>query len=190
MVSRMARILIRAHKAPFVVADAETTYEKNTIGNNTGNLVFSQSVYRLLSVAGNDLSTSGLAKTAASKINDNYDHVVIPLANAFRPGYTTLEALADLIEQLTIPVTVVGVGAQASIDGDYRDHDWVAAATTRFVEGRAEPLGLDRRTRGVHRIVPPRPRLRRRARPGDRLPVDVHVRPRFRGAQEGRRADH
>ena len=38
----MARILIRSHKNPFTVADAETTLERNLIGSNTGNLVFSQ----------------------------------------------------------------------------------------------------------------------------------------------------
>ena len=102
----MPRILIRSHKAPFTVADAETTYDKNLIGNNTGNLVFSQSVYRLLSTADAELSTSGLAKSKAKSINGSYDHVVIPLANAFRPGYEpTLDALSTLIEELTVPVT-------------------------------------------------------------------------------------
>ena len=130
----MPRILIRSHKAPFTVADAETTYDKNTIGNNTGNLVFSQSVYRLLSTADAELSTSGLAKSKPSTVNDTYDHVVIPLANAFRPGYEgTLDALSTLIEQLTVPVTVVGVGAQASIEGNYKNADSVGAATTRFM---------------------------------------------------------
>ena len=51
----MPQILIRAHKNPFTVADADTTYRQNLIGNNTGNLVFSQAVYRLLSTADNDL---------------------------------------------------------------------------------------------------------------------------------------
>ncbi len=141
----MARILIRAHKAPFVVADAETTYNKNLIGNNTGNLVFSQAVYRLLSTDDAELTTSGLHKTPPAKINETYDHVVIPLANAFRPGYTALESLAATVEQLTVPVTVVGVGAQASIDGDYKDHEWVAAATTRFVRAvldRSPSIGV------------------------------------------------
>jgi len=57
----MPQILIRSHKNPFTVADADTTYRQNLIGNNTGNLVFSQAVYRLLSTATNDLETSGLA---------------------------------------------------------------------------------------------------------------------------------
>lgn len=135
----MPRILIRAHKAPFTAADAKTTYDKDLIGNNTGNLVFSQAVYRLLSTADAELATAGLAKSRAKDINGSYDHVVIPLANAFRPGYeNTLDALSALVEELTIPVTVVGVGAQASIDGNHKDVGSVGAATTRFVKAVLE----------------------------------------------------
>ena len=70
----MPQILIRAHKNPFTVADADTTYRQNLIGNNTGNLVFSQAVYRLLSTASNDLETSGLAKSHPRVINSRFDH--------------------------------------------------------------------------------------------------------------------
>ena len=130
----MPQILIRAHKSPFTVADADTTYRQNLIGNNTGNLVFSQAVYRLLSTADAHLETSGLARSHPRVVNSRFDHVVIPLANAFRPSYIeTLDALSNLIEQLTIPVTVLGVGSQASLDGVYRGADAVKPATTRFV---------------------------------------------------------
>jgi hypothetical protein len=130
----MPQILIRAHKNPFTVADADTTYRQNLIGNNTGNLVFSQAVYRLLSAAGATVETSGLARSHPRVINSRFDHVVIPLANAFRSTYIeTLDALSNLIEQLTIPVTVLGVGSQASLKGVYKGADTVDPATTRFV---------------------------------------------------------
>src|SRR3954453_3122948 len=135
----MPQILIRAHKNPFNVADADTTYRQNLIGNNTGNLVFSQSVYRLLSTADTDLETSGLAKSHPRVINSRFDHVVIPLANAFRPSYLeTLDALSNLIEQLTVPVTVLGVGEQASLSGVYRGADHVKPAVERFVRAVLE----------------------------------------------------
>ena len=130
----MPQILIRAHKNPFTVADADTTYRQNLIGNNTGNLVFSQAVYRLLSASEAHLETSGLARSHPRVINSRFDHVVIPLANAFRPSYIeTLDALSNLIEQLTIPVTVLGVGSQASLDGSYKGAEIVNPATTRFL---------------------------------------------------------
>ena len=130
----MARILVRSHKSPFTVADAETTLERNLIGSNTGNLVFSQATYRLLSIADNSLKTSGIAASRPTKINEDYDHVVIPLANAFRPRYVdTLEALTAVIDRLTIPVTVVGVGAQADLEGEHKRADAVDPVTKRFV---------------------------------------------------------
>jgi hypothetical protein len=149
----MPQILIRAHKSPFTVADADTTYRKNLIGNNAGNLVFSQSVYRLLSTADADLETSGadlekseLAKSQSRLINSRFDHLVIPLANAFRLSYIErLDALSTRIEQLTIPVTVLGVGSQASLDGTYRLADRVKPAATRFVRAvlnRSPSIGV------------------------------------------------
>ena len=142
----MPHILIRAHKNPFKVADADTTYRQNLIGNNTGNLVFSQAVYRLLSTADADLETSRLAKSHPRVINSRFDQVVIPLANAFRPSYVdTLNALSNLIEQLTIPVTVLGVGEQASLNGVYKDADSVNPAVSRFVRAvldRSPSIGV------------------------------------------------
>jgi hypothetical protein len=142
----MPQILIRAHKNPFTVADADTTYRQNLIGNNTGNLVFSQAVYRLLSTADADLETSGLAKSHPRVIDSRFDHVVIPLANAFRASYIeTLDALSNLIEQLTIPVSVLGVGSQASLTGIYKGADSLKLATTRFVRAvlkRSPSIGV------------------------------------------------
>ena len=80
------------------------------------------------------METSGLARSHPRVINSRFDHVVIPLANAFRSTYIeTLDALSNLIEQLTIPVTVLGVGSQASLEGVYKGADTVDPATTRFV---------------------------------------------------------
>jgi hypothetical protein len=141
----MPQILIRAHKNPFTVADADTTYRQNLIGNNTGNLVFSQAVYRLLSTPDAHLETSGLAGSHRRVINSRFDHVVIPLANAFRVSYIErLDALSTLIEQLTVPVSVLGVGSQAALDGSYR-FDRVKPATTRFVRAvldRSPSIGV------------------------------------------------
>src|SRR5690606_24047259 len=129
----MRRLLLRSHKSPFRVASAEVTLRHDLIGGNTGNLVFSQSVHRLLSTADAEITT-GLFRHTAPQINAEFDHLVIPLANAFRPRYVDrLDRLSELIEKLTIPVTVVGVGAQASIDGVRRDAERLDRATARFV---------------------------------------------------------
>lgn len=135
----MSRLLIRAHKHPFRPASAEKVLTKNLFGSNVGNLVFAQSVIRLLSVSGERLPTSGLIGRSPSEINAEYDHVVIPLANAFRHNYIpSLDGLSDLIENLTIPVTVVGVGAQASLKGHSGHANRLKPAVTRFVQAVLE----------------------------------------------------
>jgi Polysaccharide pyruvyl transferase len=142
----VARILIRAHKHPLEVASAEVTLGEHLIGNNVGNLVFSQAVFRLLSVQANDLATAKLTRGRAGKINAKYDHVVIPLANAFRRSFLDqLEAMTDIIEKLTVPVTVVGVGAQAPLTGSVRGSDQVNPAVRRFVRAvlrRSPSIGV------------------------------------------------
>jgi hypothetical protein len=130
----MARILVRAHKHPLKVASAETTLARHLIGDNVGNLVFSQAVIRLLSVEGNDLDTTKLIKDRAAQINEKYDHLVIPLANAFRRDFLyRLVPMTDIIEKLTIPVSVVGVGAQATLKGSVSAADQVNPEVQRFV---------------------------------------------------------
>jgi len=133
------RILVRAHKDPFTVADASTTLRRNLIGSNVGNLVFSQATFRLLSVPGTTIDASPLEPPAggagsADQINETYDHVVIPLANAFRSSFVEqLSRLTELIERLTVPVTILGVGAQARLSGAYGGAGKVDPLAGRFV---------------------------------------------------------
>lgn len=141
----MRRLLLRAHKDPLRTASAKITLRQDLIGGNAGNLVFSQSVYRLLSVSDAEITT-GLFQHSPDRINAEFDHLVIPLANAFRHRYTDkLDRLSGLIERLTIPVTVVGVGAQASIDGKRRNVDRLDRAVQRFVRAvldRSPTIGV------------------------------------------------
>ena len=140
------RILVRAHKHPYTVSNAERSLAKNSFGSNVGNLVFGQAVIRLLSIDGRRIPTSGLIGQRAAKINAEYDHVVIPLANAFRSSYVpSLEGLSKVIEKLTVPVTVLGVGAQASLEGRDKGADRSAPAITRFVRAvldRSPSIGV------------------------------------------------
>ena len=149
----MVRLLIRAHKSPTRVVDAETTLRKNLIGDNAGNLIFSQAVCRLLSTTDSEIETNKLppsTKITADEINAEYDALVLPLANAFRQSFLPgLEALTDLIEGLKIPVTVLGVGVQDSLDGESAQPDRVHEQARRFVAAvldRSPSLGV----RGEH----------------------------------------
>ncbi len=145
MTDHPQRLLLRAHKDPLRIASAEATLRHDLIGGNTGNLVFSQSVRRLLSTADADITT-GVFRYPPEQINAQFTHLVIPLANAFRHRYVDrLDRLSELIERLTIPVTVVGVGAQASLDGKVPGAKEVGPAVRRFVAAvlrRAPTIGV------------------------------------------------
>ncbi|QDP96842.1 hypothetical protein FOE78_13805 [Microlunatus elymi] len=113
----MPNILIRAHKSPFRIASAEESLEQNLLGRNAGNLIFSQSVCRLLSTRGTSERTVNLAGLERSfrpaSAAEPIDRLVLPLANAFRPGYQDqLARMTKIIKRAAVPVTVLGVGAQ------------------------------------------------------------------------------
>jgi len=115
------RILLRAWKDPFCVASPTATLQSNLIGNNAGNLIFSNAAYKLLWTSGTEVVASGPVPdlTAADQINDQFDVFVVPLANAFRRSFIAeLESLTALIRRLKIPVVVLGVGAQSTVGYD------------------------------------------------------------------------
>lgn len=79
-------------------------------------------------------------------INEQYDVFVIPLANAFRRSYRDrMLLLTKLIERLKIPVVVLGVGIQTSVDGDrerLRPIDDMVKRFTKAVLDRSPTIGV------------------------------------------------
>jgi hypothetical protein len=109
---------MRSGKDPWTVMSPEATLSTNVIGGNSGNFLFSYSSHRMLSRSDTEVVSNGLGftHTKAAQIDEEFDHLVLPLANAFRPDFRKgLDILSTLIEKLTIPVTVLSVGAQASL---------------------------------------------------------------------------
>ncbi len=131
-------ILLRAHKSPFTPASADKTFALNLIGNNAGNLVFSQAAYRLLSTRNNQIDARNITALSPDYINAHYDMVVIPLANAFRRSFVKqLEQLTRLIEGLTIPAVIWGVGTQGAVKGRAASPD-LDPAVTAFMRAALE----------------------------------------------------
>ncbi|GAA3014047.1 polysaccharide pyruvyl transferase family protein [Tetragenococcus solitarius] len=109
----MKKILVRAGMSPLDSFSADKIIKRNAIGNNVGNLMYAFSVFRNLSTYGVELVPDyyRVNPADAEKINQTYDSYVLPLANAIRPGFIpTLRKYTDLIEKLTIPVIVIGMG--------------------------------------------------------------------------------
>ncbi|MEH3032506.1 MAG: polysaccharide pyruvyl transferase family protein [Aeromicrobium erythreum] len=137
----MTRLLIRSGKDPFTPVAAETTLTQDVFNSNSGNYLFQHGVWKALARDGVELVSNGTlserrapAPDDAARINEEFDHFVVPMANAFRPEFIRhLEPLTELVEGLTIPVTVVGIGAQAPHGSGPEALADVAAPVRRFV---------------------------------------------------------
>ncbi len=117
------RILIRSGKDPFTPVSGEATLAQDVFNSNTGNYLFAHSVHKMLMTPGTEVvsnatlsETRPATATAIARVNEQFDAFVIPLANAFRPGFEPrLRCLTSLVAGLTVPVVVTGVGAQAAL---------------------------------------------------------------------------
>jgi Polysaccharide pyruvyl transferase len=125
----MNRVLIRAGRPPHDTTPVEAAFAWQRMGHyagNTGNMLFSDTVYRMLNTPTTDLTCDAyeaerrrFTDAQIDYVNENFDRYVIPLANAIRPGFAArqLARLADFVERLTIPVVVTGIGSQSMIGG-------------------------------------------------------------------------
>lgn len=132
----MQQILLRARKGPFDVATAEDTLVRDLIAGNAGNLIFAFASHRILETASTSVQHDHFRVVPgdADAINERHAAYVIPLANAFRPSFeSTLIRLTALIRRLRIPVVVLGVGAQATVDYDTSRLRPIEASVRGFV---------------------------------------------------------
>ena len=144
----MTKILIRGTKSPFEAVSAERMLRDNLIANNSGNLLFLETAWKILSTKGTEITPDRLSahRLGADRINERFDAYVIPLANAFRRSYMdSLIRLTRVIERLTIPVTVLGVGVQFARShepGAVRPFDDAVKAFARAVLDRSPSIGV------------------------------------------------
>ncbi len=123
------RILMRAGRPPHDTTSNEGAFAWRGGGHfatNSGNLLYSDSVYRTLRTPAVDVACDAfvpqsrrLTDAEIERVNAEHDVYVLPLANAFREQYAAgpLERLTDFVSRLTIPVVVTGVGGQAPLGG-------------------------------------------------------------------------
>jgi hypothetical protein len=142
------RIALRSAKNPWDVVGPLTTYRRNTFRNNSGNMVFGQSVHRALTTSQTEVESNRfvVSTAEADRLNAEADVFVVPLANAFRPSFAdALERLTEMIERLKIPVVVVGVAAQGTIEYDAARLRRLRPAVKRFaaaVLDRSATIGV------------------------------------------------
>jgi|694.fasta_scaffold142351_2 hypothetical protein len=137
----MKKILLRSGKSQFEAVDVETTLKNNLLGTNSGNLVFAHVAQKTLSVAGCQVVPYRYTPSIkdASRVNEEMDVFVIPLANAFRPSFLPhLRKITEFVKKLRIPVVVLGVGAQADLNYDTSELAAIDADVREFVSAILE----------------------------------------------------
>ncbi len=145
----MKKILLRAAMSPLVNHNPTRVVMRNMIGNNIGNLLFQSSVTRTLLCDDTTIDTVNTVRKYSSdhirRINENYECLVLPFANAFRVNFIyELEAVTNLVEQLKIPCIIVGVGAQAGINKEVNSPELDEAVTKlmKAVLKKSNKVGL------------------------------------------------
>lgn len=137
------QILVRSCQLP--TANLDPLKSISFIGSNQGNLLYQFSTHRALVRDDVDVRTisygkfgKGPVEERAEWINSECDRLVLPLSSSFRlQNLKNLDAWADLVERLTVPVTVVGIGAQLRLQ-DVRDGSFVPSRVTGIAASAAE----------------------------------------------------
>lgn len=133
----MRKILIRAGMSPMVNHSPAEVLGCNLIGNNLGNMLFPYSVSRCLMTEDVEIHALTVqekySEAALQKIDENYDCLILPFANAFRVSFVEeLKTVTRLVQGLHIPCIVVGIGAQAGLDKQPENEE-LAQAAREFV---------------------------------------------------------
>lgn len=137
------RIWVRACQLPH--ANLNPRKSIDFIGGNQGNLLYQFSTHRNLVREGAEVSTisygkfqKGAVEDRAEMINSGCDRLVLPLSSSFRlQNVKGLQEWADLVERLTVPVTVVGIGAQLRLT-DVEQGTFLPSRVTGVVAGKDE----------------------------------------------------
>jgi hypothetical protein len=143
MPEKPERIWVRSCQVP--TAKLSPLKSTDFIGGNQGNLLYQFSTYRALVRDDVELSTisygkfsKGAVEERAEWINSECDRLVLPLSSSFRlQNLKNLDLWADLVERLTIPVTVVGIGAQLRLQ-DVRAGTFLPARVTGVTASAGE----------------------------------------------------
>lgn len=144
----MKNILFRSKTTPFDIYDPVTFIEYDKCSSNLGNLLYQHSVYKHLSTENQNLviNNNSINLKKLDFINQNYDHFVIPLANAFRPSFVKkLEQLTQFLKGIEIPITVVGIGAQTDHTGNFNNLKSINSQVKEFVSvvlDKSESIGV------------------------------------------------
>ena len=121
---------------------------KNINGGNTGNMMFAYGVMNVLNSENSTCDPTYYFDRLkdADFINDNYDALIFPLADAFRDSFMNqLSAFTSLMKKIKIPCIVIGAGLRAPFEPDLNEKRIFDDTVKEFVKAildHSECLGL------------------------------------------------
>lgn len=129
-----------------VISHAEAITQ-DVMNENTGNMLFVHGLTRALLLDDTVLhvtkTNKNFSRADVDRINEEYDCLLIPLANAFRPNFQDeLDMMTRLIKKLKIPCIVIGVGVQAKVDESVNKKFDFDDASTRFIKAVLEKSAM------------------------------------------------
>lgn len=132
-------IYMRAGMSPAESFTAEDMLNRNIIGSNNGNLLYQYAISRTLMTEGVEVVPNRYKyreKDAdIERINSECSCFIIPLADAFRADFVKeLTKLTKLVDRLTIPCVVIGVGLRAPFEPNLKDGFPFDDAVRKFVK--------------------------------------------------------
>lgn len=120
----MKKYLMRGGINPLEAMTPDDVVAGNSLGANSGNLLYAFGVYRTLMTEDViiDMDYYGVERRYKDEdidfINQEYDAYICPLADAFRDAFTgKLVKYAKFFNKLKIPCYVIGLGMRSSYDG-------------------------------------------------------------------------
>ena len=145
----MKRILMRAQIQHDKAFSPDTVLLENLMGGNNGNWLYQYSMFRTLmtdeSVQIDTLNfqKQNITKKFISKVNEKYDCLVLPLANAFKSSFAKeMREITKLVKGLTIPCVVAGIGIQAKLGKDFLESYDDKEAAKEFVKAVLEKSSI------------------------------------------------
>ncbi|SMY13178.1 polysaccharide pyruvyl transferase family protein [Brevibacterium jeotgali] len=144
----MDTVLIRATPSPLERVDPSDVWRLNAYHNNSGNVAFPFGLFRHLTTESTSVESDwyGARLPEPEEVNDRYSMYVLPMANDFGGHFTSeMARMTRFIEQLTIPVAVVGIGGAFAIDDPFdapKPFDGVAKDFINAVLERSSLIGL------------------------------------------------
>ncbi|MCQ2507629.1 MAG: polysaccharide pyruvyl transferase family protein [Dorea sp.] len=127
----MKKYLMRGGMSPLDVYTPDQVHATNSIGANSGNLLYAFGVYRTLMTEDVqiDMDYYGVERSYTDadidRINEEYDAYICPLADAFRDEFRgKLLKYAHFFDRLTIPCYVIGMGIRAKYGQNLKDYDY------------------------------------------------------------------